>query len=201
MRTVRNSLRLLAIVACAALPGCDQAPAPAAQTRLQAEPRASEATVEPQAAESTAREGGAQDGARRAEPSLAAPPAESVAIRDLTFDDLKFEMEKTDPFERAMLTPEIEALVGQRIRIRGYIRPTAFQTGITQFVLVRDNLECCFGPGAWLYDCVLVEMNSGKSTDYTVRPIAVEGIFEVREFLGPDGKHLAIYHLQGEQVE
>lgn len=128
-------------------------------------------------------------------------PQASGGLSDVTFEDLKFEMEKTDPFKREMLTPAVEDLVGKRIRIRGYIRPTPFQTGITNFVLVRDNLECCFGPGAWLYDCVLVEMVPGQSTSYTIRPVAVEGIFDVQEFLGPDGKHLAIYHLTADKVE
>lgn len=128
-----------------------------------------------------------------------APP--TAAIKDYSFDDLKFEMEKTDPFERSMLTPKIEALAGQPIRIRGYILPSFQQTGLTQFVLVRDNMECCFGPGAALYDCILVEMDEGKSADFSIRPVAVEGIFSIDEMIGPDGKHLAIYHLQAGKVE
>jgi hypothetical protein len=67
--------------------------------------------------------------------------------------------------------------------------------------LVRDNLECCFGPGAAIYDCVVVDMRPGKSTSYTVRPVTVSGTFAVRELLDPDGKHLAIYHLDGDAVE
>ena len=61
-------------------------------------------------------------------------------------------------------------------------------------------MQCCFGPGAALYDCVVVDMKPGKSTDFTVRPVAVEGTFTLRDFLGPDGKHLAIYHLDGDAV-
>ncbi len=124
-----------------------------------------------------------------------------VKKKDLTFDDIKFEMKKGDPFKRAMLTEKIEKLDGKSVRLRGYILPSFQQSGITQFVLVRDNLECCFGPGAALYDCILVEMEMGKSTSYTVRPIAVEGIFTINEFKGPDGKHLAIYHLKGQHVK
>jgi hypothetical protein len=64
-------------------------------------------------------------------------------------------------------------------------------------VLVRDNQECCFGPGAALYDCILVEMKPGSTADFTIRPIAVEGVFNIREF-EVDGKHLAIYQMDGE---
>src|SRR5262245_33959980 len=66
---------------------------------------------------------------------------------DKTFDDLRFEMTVGERFKRAMLTPGIESMNGQKIRIRGYILPTPQQHGIRQFVLVRDNQECCFGPG------------------------------------------------------
>lgn len=118
---------------------------------------------------------------------------------DRTFDDLRFEMTVGDKFKRSMLTKEIESLHGQKIRIRGYILPTPQNHGIKQFVLVRDNQECCFGPGAALYDCILVEMKSGKTADFTIRPIAIEGQFEIREFV-IDGKHLAIYHVEAESA-
>lgn len=121
--------------------------------------------------------------------------------KDLTFDGIKFPMKKGTKFKRSMLTKEIEALQGKPIRIRGYILPSFQQKGIKQFVLVRDNLECCFGPGAALYDCIIVEMAKGKSASFTVRPVAVEGVFSVRPFKGPDGKHLAIYHLVGQSVK
>ena len=128
-------------------------------------------------------------------------PIAPDGIRDTTFDDVKFAMTTGERFERTMLTPAIEQLDGERIRIRGYILPTFRQSGLTQFVLVRDNMECCFGPGAALFDSILVEMNEGASTDFSIRPVAVEGKFSVRELVGPDGKHLAIYHLQGEVVK
>jgi hypothetical protein len=121
--------------------------------------------------------------------------------RDITFDDIKFDMVKGTAFKRSMLTKKIEELTGKPIRIRGYILPSFQQEGITQFVLVRDNMECCFGPGAALYDCILVEMEAGKETSFTVRPVTVEGKFEISEFKDPDGKHLAIYHLTGKHVK
>ena len=131
------------------------------------------------------------------QPSLPQRPVKPV---ECTFDDVKFEMEKDGPFDRSMLTPEILKLVGKQIRIRGYILPSFQQTGLTQFVLVRDNMECCFGPGAALYDCILVEMEPGRATEFSIRPVAVEGQFSIRELVGPGGKHLAIYHLRGLDV-
>ena len=96
--------------------------------------------------------------------------------------------------------PHVEHLERERIRIRGYILPSFQQTGLSQFVLVRDNMECCFGPGAALYDCVVVRMQPGKTADFSIRPVAVAGTFRLEELLGPDGRHLAIYALDGEDV-
>lgn len=127
--------------------------------------------------------------------------SDSSKTKDVTFDDLKLEMKKGDPFQRSLLTEKIAKLQGKLIRIRGYILPSFQQKGITQFVLVRDNMECCFGPGAALHDCILVEMTSGRSASFTVRPVAVAGKFEISEFKGPDGKHLAIYKIVGENVK
>jgi hypothetical protein len=44
-------------------------------------------------------------------------------------------------------------------------------------------------------------MEKGKSTSYTVRPVTVEGKFTVNELVGPDGTHLAIYHIRGLSVK
>jgi hypothetical protein len=135
------------------------------------------------------------------------PGAKTVALEkagdrpyDKTFDDIRFDIQPGDPFHREMLPEKIESLVGQRIRIRGYILPTAQKRGIKQFVLVRDNQECCFGPGAALYDCILVEMQGGATAEFSIRPIAVEGTFDIQEVKGLDGTHLAIYHLSAESV-
>ena len=120
---------------------------------------------------------------------------------DKTFDDLRFEMDLDERFRREMLSDAIEELAGQHIRIRGFILPTAQKRGLKQFVLVRDNQECCFGQGAALFDCILVEMAAGKTAEFTIRPVAVAGTFDIREFLGLDDRHLAIYHLDADSVE
>ena len=96
---------------------------------------------------------------------------------DLSFDNLACAMEKGQTFERSMLPPAINENNGATVRLRGYIKPSFSQSGLTKFVFVRDNKECCFGPGAALYDCVLVRLDDGVSTEYTVRPVTIEGKF------------------------
>ena len=146
----------------------------------------------------------AKDPQPAAVPGNTTPGAATSAaapIREITFDDVKLEMQKGEPFTRDRLTPRVEELERQRVRIRGYILPSFQQSGLIQFVLVRDNQECCFGPGAALHDCVVVRMQPGRTADFSIRPVAVEGRFRVEELRGPDGRHLAIYALDGESVQ
>jgi hypothetical protein len=126
--------------------------------------------------------------------------AEPVPVKDVTFDDIKFNHVRGTPFDRSLLTPAVNKLADKPIRIRGYILPSFQQSGIKQFVLVRDNMQCCFGPTAALYDCIVVEMADGASTDFTVRPVSVEGVFTIQEVVGAEGNPLAVYHIDGKQV-
>ncbi len=122
-------------------------------------------------------------------------------IREISFDDIVFEMAKDEPFSQKLLTERVTSLVGQEIRIRGYILPSFQQSGLTQFVLVRDNMECCFGPGAALFDCIVVKMLPGRTAKFSIHPVAVTGTFGIKELKGPDGSHLAVYSLNGESVQ
>lgn len=130
---------------------------------------------------------------------------------EINFDDLKFPIEVDQPFEPSMLTDEVRSLDGRRVKLRGYILPTTLfkQTGIRQFVLVRDNQECCFGPGAALFDCVIVEMVPGETIDFATRPVTVTGklTIDTESYRHPGGKgpkgtsHFAIFHIDGEAVD
>ena len=132
---------------------------------------------------------------------VSAPVAAAVPgrINEITFDNLKLPIEKGQPFIPEVLPEGVKSLQQQRIRIRGYMLPSFQQKGLTQFVLVRDNQECCFGPGAALHDCVVVRMVPGRTADFSIRPVAVTGLFRVEELRVPGGGHV-IYALAGEEV-
>jgi hypothetical protein len=122
-------------------------------------------------------------------------------VFDLTFDDLAFDIKDGEDFRWSMITPEIHQYDGAKVTLRGYIRPSFSQRNLKQFVFVRDNQECCFGPGAALFDCVLVKMAEGAATDYTVRPVTIEGEFYLRKYAGPDGNVWAIYRLKDGRIK
>ena len=158
---------------------------------------------------------------RGEEEKTAASPRPKVEVRkssnssrakgDINFDDLAFDIEKDAKFKPGLLTDEIKKLDGVKVQLRGYILPSTLfkETNIDQFVLVRDNQECCFGPGAALFDCVIVEMVPGKTTDFVTRPVTVEGKFKIDtekykypNGIGPRGaSHFAIFKIDGVNVK
>ncbi len=121
--------------------------------------------------------------------------------RELSFDDLKFDIEKGAEFKESMLTEGLKKLDGQKVRLRGFVRPGFKQSGIKNFVLVRDNQECCFGPGAALYDCVMVKMSEDQAIEFTVRPITVVGTMQLKKYIGKDKKVWAIFRLNDTRLE
>jgi hypothetical protein len=135
----------------------------------------------------------------------------SKAKGEINFDDLKFEIDKDAPFHDKTLTDDVKKLHGKKVKLRGYILPATLfkETDISQFVLVRDNQECCFGPGAALFDCVIIEMVPGRTTDFVTRPVTVEGKFKIdtQKYKYPGGagprgaSHFAIFKIDGESVK
>ena len=124
-------------------------------------------------------------------------------LRDLTFDDLEFGMEPDADFERSVLGEKIEKLDGKRVVIRGFILASSVfqQKGIKQFILVRDNQQCCFGPGAYIYHNMQVQMEEGQTANFGIRPVTVEGQFAIKPWIGPDGKCYSVYHLTARSVK
>jgi hypothetical protein len=146
----------------------------------------------------------ASDQPANAEPNdLAAPeppePAGSGPLVDITFNDVKFEIEKGGDFEMSMLTDKIKQLQGKRIRVRGFMLSSFQNHGLKSFVLLQ-NVNCPFGgPEAYVYHNMMVDLEGGQTTSYTLSPVTVEGVLSIRAF-PPEGKEISIFHIRGEKV-
>ena len=69
--------------------------------------------------------------------------------------------------------PDVKALVGQPIFLKGYMYPTQKQSGITEFLLLKDSGDCCFGGQPALEDMINVLTPDG--VEYCPRRVAVAG--------------------------
>ncbi len=168
----------------------------------QSSPETSTAKAPPssQSAASNTTTGNAQAPAR---PLADKARSTALAKGEISFDDLVFDIEKGGKYDASMLTDKIRELNNKKVKLRGFILPSTLfrETNIDEFVLVRDNQECCFGPGAALYDCVVVNLVGGVTTDYTTRAVTVTGTFKLKEYKYPDNSgHFAIFNIQGTDV-
>ncbi|MFZ4731670.1 MAG: hypothetical protein ACOYK7_03925 [Pirellulales bacterium] len=72
------------------------------------------------------------------------------------------------------------AIDGHDVLLKGYIYPGKQERGIVQFVLVRDQGDCCFGGNPKITDRVLVQLADPRGTVFTPRLCKVAGRFSVR---------------------
>lgn len=131
--------------------------------------------------------------------ALADGDSASGKPKDISFDDLKFEIEAGAKFKREMLTEEIADLDGQDVKIRGYILPTFKQENIKQFILLQ-NTTCKFGTrDAYVYHNIRVQLDDGKATSFTTRPVTVEGKLSIKPLEGRSST-VSIYTLDAREV-
>lgn len=132
----------------------------------------------------------------------AAPPTEA-GVLGITFDDLMFPIERDQYFEPSMLNDSVRALLGKKVKIRGFMNnfSAAQDKGLKRFILMRDDQGCCFGPGAYLYDCIDVRMVPGQTTNFSTRVVAVEGVLTISVVEGFDGRQSSIFRLDAESAE
>jgi len=126
--------------------------------------------------------------------ALAVALSPTPGIEQLTFADLKLNLKKNQPYDPSLLPVKLKQLEGKTVRILGWMLPAHQQSGITQFVLTYNS--------DYIVDnAVLVEMTPPVTVKYAVHAMNVEGTFSLREVKGPDGKVIAIYHLEGKKVQ
>ncbi len=114
----------------------------------------------------------------------------------LTYDDLQ-------PDERVLgqvVPPTIHEQDGKRIFIKGYVLAGTRREGITTFILVRDQGDCCFGGNPKLTDRILVQLKRGRAFSYTDRRQKIIGEFRVRAGKAVDVPGDVVYQLQDAEI-
>lgn len=90
---------------------------------------------------------------------------------------------------------------GKRVFIKGYVYPGQQQSGIKQFVLCRDNGDCCFGGQPKLTDRILVTLEGPLALEYSTRQRRVGGTFRFEPANAVDGLGGVIYHLDADYLK
>ncbi len=79
--------------------------------------------------------------------------------------------------EKNELHPEIAAMNGEKIYLRGFMYRGKQRMGLNSFVIVKDNQQCCFGRQPNQSDMVEVFLPAGESFDLELGLTGVAGTF------------------------
>lgn len=103
-------------------------------------------------------------------------------------------------YEKDNVVPaKVMELDGKDVKVIGYMLPVDFDTGeVRSFMLLNNQMGCCFGVMPRVNEFVYVEMPEGKSTKYmTDIPLRVTGKLKIGEGNLVGG----LYTMKGRKVE
>lgn len=97
--------------------------------------------------------------------------------------------------------PEADELNDHRVFIKGYVYPSKTQSVFKEFILCRDNGDCCFGGQPPLTDRILVKLKGQLTYKYSTRMIRVAGTFHVEPSKGVGDVGGVVYHLDADYLK
>lgn len=96
------------------------------------------------------------------------------------------------------ISDRAKQLDGQRVLLKGYALAGRHAEHIKQFVLMRDNMSCCFGGNPKRTDMVAVSLVGDREWTYSTDMLHVAGTFHVVE-PSSDGRQ-PVYKLDADYV-
>jgi hypothetical protein len=101
------------------------------------------------------------------------------------------------------IPPEIAALNGKRVFIKGYVRPGSQRTISGEFLLVRDNNECCFGEidKVKYYDQMQVKLQRNTTASFDLRLYRVGGTLVINPANLGRGPQFPVYSLVADYLK
>lgn len=99
---------------------------------------------------------------------------------------------------KRQIHPDVSPFVDQDIYIKGYMWNNRMESGLTSFVMLKDNGKCCFGGDPAPFDMMVVRMQNDQTADYMSGLIAVAGQLRANPDAAPDEP---VYVLEATMVE
>ena len=113
------------------------------------------------------------------------------------------ELQPDDNQPGQIVPPSALALEGKKIFLKGHIYPGTQKSGIREFLLVRDQGDCCFGGNPKITDRIHVKLDDPLRLTYEPRLHNLGGTFHVEAQQNAiDGaKGGVLYHLQADYLK
>jgi hypothetical protein len=101
-----------------------------------------------------------------------------------------------------LVPPEIMQLEGKKVFIRGYMRPSSQRYRIREFLLVRDNMQCCFGAlnKVKYHDMVAVRLERPLRVDYRTQSFGVGGTLHIDPASARPGAEDAVFSIEADYI-
>lgn len=123
------------------------------------------------------------------------------------YERISFDRMKPSEVEQrggVLVPPDIAALDGKRVFIKGYIRPDSvtMTRGIDRLLLVRDNNQCCFGDLSKIkfHDQVDVDMVGSQRVDFSRGILRMGGVLKIHPENLAYGPGYPVYSLKADYV-
>lgn len=99
----------------------------------------------------------------------------------------------------AQIPDRVKALHDRKVRVTGFMLPVKMHEGlVTEFLLVKDPMMCCYGIMPKLNEWIVVKMIAKGVPPLMDVPIAFEGRLKVGEIYD-NGYLTGLYLLEGER--
>jgi len=134
----------------------------------------------------------------------AAEPAKADGYENVGFDRLA-SYNYTPPETETAKAPDqipapIKALDQRKVAVTGYMLPTKMDKGlVTEFLLVKDPMMCCYGVMPKVNEWVVVKMTGAGVKALMDLPITFEGKLKVGEIF-ENGYLTGVYLLEGDRM-
>ena len=134
----------------------------------------------------------------------AAEPMKADGYENVGFDRLaafSYTPPETETAKPTDQIPEkIRALDQKKVAVTGFMLPTKMDKGlVTEFLLVKDPMMCCYGVMPRINEWIVVKMVGGGVKPLMDIPITFEGKLKVGEMF-ENGYLTGLYLLEGEKM-
>jgi hypothetical protein len=134
----------------------------------------------------------------------AAEPAKADGYEIVGFDRLASYAYTAPETENAKPTDQIpapiKALDQHKVAVTGFMLPTKMDKGlVTEFLLVKDPMMCCYGVMPKINEWVVVKMVGGGVKPLMDIPITFDGTLRVGEMF-ENGYLTGVYLLEGDRM-
>jgi len=103
---------------------------------------------------------------------------------------------------KEQIPADILSLSGRKVAVTGYMLPTEMEEDrVTQFLLLRSPMQCCFGVAPQVNEWVVVNMTADSPpVEPEYKPVSALGVLEVGEEI-KDGWVTSVYRMRAVKVE